>query len=117
MSSTLYSQEYKRENLGNLVRRTLEMEPNAVYGGVYFNPMFVQELASSLPQLENLQFKFIKTEIETSAGTLVEGSIRAPVGSELKLGSLLLSGKDVKILKELVTLERVVEFIENHAQT
>ena len=102
--------------LGIKVQKVIEMNKDkAIIQGAYFSPFFVDRLADKIQDLRSLGFNCIKTETESSEGTVISGKIISPSNEELHLGSVLLDGKNVVVKNTLVPVEKVISFIEEQA--
>jgi len=102
--------------LGIKVQKIIEMNKNkAIIQGAYFSPLFTDRLADKVQDLRSLGFNLIKTETESSEGTVISGKIISPKNEELNLGSVLLDGKDVVVKNTLVPVDKVISFIEEQA--
>jgi hypothetical protein len=104
-------------DIANKTRKVIEMsKDDAMIKGVYFNPLFASRLKSKVPELKEAKLYVTVTETETERGTIKAGYIRSmQSGDKLKLGSIRLDGEDVHISQKLVTIDRLIEFIESEA--
>lgn len=103
------------KDLRNKVRKILDMNAEkALINNVYFSPTYADRLAEKVPELNQLGFNLSKTETETAQGTIVTGTLAAPHGEKLALGSLLYDGKAVSVQKSLITLDTLLNFIEEN---
>jgi len=99
--------------LGIKVQKIIEMNKDkALMQGAYFSPLFTDRLADKVQDLRSLGFNLMKTETESSEGTVISGKIIGPTSEELNLGSVLLDGKDVVVKNTLVPIEKLINFIE-----
>lgn len=100
------------EEITRKLQKIIKMNRDeAMLKSVYLNPLYVKELARKVPELKELGFKLSQTETETNQGSLVSATIMAPTGSRLRLGSILLDGKDLRIQRTLQTIDDLSEFI------
>ena len=102
-------------NLRNKIRKILDMNADkALINNIYFSPTYADRLAEKVPELNQLGFNLSKTETETAQGTIVTGTLTAPSGEKLDLGSLLYDGKYVRVQKSLMMLDTLLNFIEEN---
>ena len=100
------------EQLAAKTRKIIEMNAGqSTVNNVYFNPLFANKLSSKVPELKELGFELHKTESETVQGDVVSATITSPRGDSLSLGTILLDGKKVSIEKDLVTIDKLLEFL------
>jgi hypothetical protein len=79
--------------------------------GVYFNPLFAEDLGEMFPLLEDGGFEIAVHEDETREGTLLSVDLRSPEGDIFDLGAVVLTGIDV-IPEQLTRISDVIDFIE-----
>lgn len=105
------------EDLSNKVRKVIEMsKDDAVLKDVYFNPLFAVKLKTKVPELKEAKLFITTTGTEDERGELKSSQIKSAMsGDVLKLGSVLLNGKDVKINRRLMTVDTLVEWIADEA--
>lgn len=101
----------------NRVRKLVDLaKDKAVINNAYFNPNYAERLFEKIPELKSLGFRSETTETESEDGKIISAKILSPMGNELDLGSLLLTGKEVVVQRSLQTLDDIIEFIEEEAR-
>lgn len=101
--------------LSRLVSDTIRMRrEDAVFRGVHFFPPFAEELFDIIDELYGEGFRLSVDEGKTSEGYQVSGRIWAPDGEKLDLGAVLMTGKDVKVVRGLVPIHQLVHFVDRH---
>jgi hypothetical protein len=102
-------------DLRSKIHKILDMNAEkALINNIYFSPIYADRLAEKVPELNQLGFNLSKTETEAAQGTIVTGSLAAPSGEKLDLGSLLYDGKSVRVQKSLITVDTLLNFIEDN---
>jgi hypothetical protein len=103
------------QELGTKVRKIVTTSDRSLINNVYVSPLFVDDLMNSVEELEQIGITSTKTETESSDGTVVSADLQSKTGVSLPLGSVLLDGRDVIIQSSLVTIDELVNYIENQA--
>jgi hypothetical protein len=105
-------------DIANKVRKVIEMQKDdAIINKVYFNPLFASRLYTKVPELKNAKLFITVTETEEARGTIKSANIKSGLsGDKLKLGSVLLDGKEVRVSQRLVTVDRLVDWVASEAQ-
>lgn len=103
--------------LADRVKRMIEVnDEEAVLKGVYFNPLFTNNLKDKVPELEEAGIIFQQTSVASSMGQIVEAAVQASNGVSLDLGAVTLNGIDVSVTKSLATIETVINFVRENAK-
>ena len=82
--------------------------------GIYFNPLFAEDLGEMFPMLRDSGFEIAIHEDEEEEGTLVNVELRSPEGDDFDLGAVILTGTDV-VPERLIRVSDVIEFVEENS--
>jgi len=95
------------------VKRVIQMNGDAyVLNNVYFNPYFLRDLLSKVPELAKAGIEGTTTETETDSGTLISSKLFVKkTGESLDLGSVFLDGENVSVKNRLSSVDSIVRFI------
>ena len=86
-----------------------------IINNVYLNPLFADLLIDKIPELKELGVTVSKTETETDRGRIVSSTINTQK-DEYDLGSVLLDGENVRLLKPLSTGDELIDFLKHQLE-
>ena len=99
--------------LFNLAKKVIQMNKELfILEKVYFNPVYIEEFYTKLKDLKEDGYTYRKSEVESKQGTIIDSYITSPNDEELDLGSVLLDGEVVKVVKPLVRVDKLVSFFK-----
>lgn len=90
------------------------LDTKLLINNTYINPFHIDRISDKIPELQQAGFDLSKTETESKEGNVVSAHMRSPSGQELDLGSVILTGKEIKIQKSLLTVDDFVRFVEDN---
>jgi len=99
------------------VKKVIQMNArDFTINSVYFNPYFLRDLLSKVPELAKAGIHGTVSETETEDGSLVSGKLTASyTGDTLELGNIFLNGETLTH-KNLVTIDKLVWFVLHEAR-
>ena len=98
-------------DIANKAKKVIEMYRDTyLYNNVYFNPAFLSDFFSQVPELEEAGINAITTEADTEEGNIISGMLKSR-DRDLDLGSVVLDGAAVYVDRDLQPVNRMLEFI------